>query len=404
MPEGMNPTTQPLACCSLSAPARVLLVDDDELVLKALRREIRRLGYQVDIAATAHAALERVSVEPFDLVVTDINLGSEESGISLMQSISARGLDVPIILLTGMPEVETAMRAIELGAKRYLSKPVHGNALREAVVRAVEEARLERKRKSGSYTIRPDELHFARAMGKLRMAYQPIVSYRHQRVFAYEALVRCSEPGLERPPEILHCAESLGRLHALGRRIRALVASAIEQLPKHQRMFVNLHTADLSDPDLYDPHSPLSAHAERTVLEITERACLDEVSDLPGRLERLRRLGYVLAVDDMGAGYSGLTSFVKLRPEIVKIDMSLVGGIHKDATLKRVVGSLLDLCLSAGALTVVEGVECGADAETLRRMGAEFMQGYAFARPEYRFADVSRETFEALAGTEKHRS
>ena len=83
----------------------------------------------------------------------------------------------------------------------------------------------------------------------------------------------------------------------------------------------------IDDHELFSPAAPLSRIASRVVLEITERASLDELGDVAPRLAQLRGLGFRIAIDDLGAGYAGLTSFAQLEPEVVKVDMSLVRGI-----------------------------------------------------------------------------
>ena len=92
-------------------------------------------------------------------------------------------------------------------------------------------------------------------------------------------------------------------------------------------------------------------------------------------------MGYRLAIDDLGAGYSGLTSFVRINPEFVKIDMNLVRDIHVDSTKARLVRSLIDLCKGMGISAVMEGVETMAEWECLLNMGADLLQGFAISRP-----------------------
>ena len=103
------------------------------------------------------------------------------------------------------------------------------------------------------------------------------------------------------------------------------------------------------------------------VLEVTERESLDNSPALVARLERLRELGFRIAVDDIGAGYSGLTSFTDLMPEIVKIDMSLVRSIHTSTVKQRTVGALCRLCHEMGTLVVGEGVETTDEQAVSRR-------------------------------------
>src|SRR6185436_13158515 len=144
---------------------------------------------------------------------------------------------------------------------------------------------------------------------------------RTQTVFGYEALLRTNEPSLPHPGAVLDAATRLGRLEELGRIIRNRAAGPMLANPTDTaRLFVNLHVTDLLDPLLSSPNSPLAAISTRVVLEITERSSLDEVRDVRARVAALREMGYSIAVDDLGAGYAGLTSFTLLEPEIVKLD------------------------------------------------------------------------------------
>ena len=106
-------------------------------------------------------------------------------------------------------------------------------------------------------------------------------------------------------------------------------------------------------------------------------------------MSRLRALGYTLAIDDLGAGYAGLTSLTKLEPEVVKLDMSLVRGVDQSMRKQHLVASMARVCLDLGMLVVTEGVETVAERDTLTRLGCDVLQGYLFGRPERSFASVS---------------
>jgi EAL domain-containing protein (putative c-di-GMP-specific phosphodiesterase class I) len=121
--------------------------------------------------------------------------------------------------------------------------------------------------------------------------------------------------------------------------------------------------------------------APRIVLEITERASLDKVSEVQTRVARLRDLGFRVAVDDLGAGYAGLSSFVQLQPEFVKFDMTLVRGIDRDPVKRKLVQSMTALCEDMNLRVVAEGVETAEERDSLVDLGCEFLQGYRFARP-----------------------
>ena len=150
-------------------------------------------------------------------------------------------------------------------------------------------------------------------------------------------------------------------------------------------LFVNLHPSELLDPELNGSGSPLLALAPRVVLEITERAPLSSLEEVRERCFELRRLGFRIAVDDLGAGYAGTTSFAVLDPDIVKVDMNLVRGIESSTVKRRLVSSVISLCREMEMLLVAEGVETPAERDVLSGMGCDLFQGFLFARPASSF-------------------
>jgi EAL domain-containing protein (putative c-di-GMP-specific phosphodiesterase class I) len=152
---------------------------------------------------------------------------------------------------------------------------------------------------------------------------------------------------------------------------------------------VNVHPEDLGDIDLVSPGAPLSAIATRVVLEITERSSLDPIEGIHGRVAKLRELGYRIAVDDLGAGYAGLSCFTLLGPDVVKLDMSLIRDIDRSSRKRSVVRSMIDLSSrELGMFVICEGVETVDERDTLARLGADLFQGYLFARPNREFVEA----------------
>jgi EAL domain-containing protein (putative c-di-GMP-specific phosphodiesterase class I) len=364
---------------------RILLADDDAAVARSLTRVLEKADYTVATAADGRIAADILKGETFDLVLSDISMPS------------LNGLDIPGILMTGSPDVRTAIKALEHGALRYLTKPIDNAAVLTEVAYAVRMCRLARlKREALLHLGDLDKFvgdragldsRFRRALGLVNMVYQPIVSWATHEVFAHEALVRSAEPTLAHPGALFDAAERTGRLHDLGRAIRTAVANRTSD--SAGLMFVNLHPLDLEDEELSSPTSALSRVAHRVVLEITERASLDGVRDVGARIAALRKLGFKIALDDLGAGYAGLTSFTQLRPDFVKLDMSLVRGIDEDLTKQRVVGTMTTLCRELGMLVVAEGIETAAERDAVLRLGCDLLQGYLFARPGPAFPAVA---------------
>jgi EAL domain-containing protein (putative c-di-GMP-specific phosphodiesterase class I) len=369
--------------------ADVLLVDDDKLVLRALERSLRAGGYTVYAVDDSQTAIREAMSNAYDVIVSDINMPGL-SGIELVDVLRSYGSEIPVILVTGNPTIDTAQYAVELGVLQYITKPVTRDVLTRAVQRGMLEARKRRKARARDTVKDPAErAAFDRALSKLWMAYQPIVSLKAHGPIAYEALVRSHEPGFGNPGPLLEYAERTGRLPELGRTIRDLCADAAAKLPRELSLFVNLHTHDLTDPSLYSPSSPLASYASRVVLEITERGALDEISDVGERIRRLRGLGYRVAIDDLGAGYAGLTSIAVLEPDYVKLDMSLTRDLAASPVKKRLVSSMVDACRDCGMRLVAEGVETSAELFVLRELGCDLLQGYHFARPSPEFVKVA---------------
>jgi EAL domain-containing protein (putative c-di-GMP-specific phosphodiesterase class I) len=200
-------------------------------------------------------------------------------------------------------------------------------------------------------------------------------------VFAWEALLRTREPTVAGPLAFIEMAERLSRVRELGRTIRGRVAKAAKQ-SRGVMFFLNLHHDDLLDEALYDPVSPLTALAPEVVLEITERCPVESVPDIRGRVARLRALGFRLAVDDLGSGYAGLTSFASLQPDFVKLDRGLIQGLDSEPVKRKLVGSIAAVSRDLGIAVVAEGVETPGEREAAASLGCELMQGYLFRRPE----------------------
>ncbi|HTA21262.1 MAG TPA: EAL domain-containing protein [Polyangia bacterium] len=381
------------------APTRgqVLVVDDDVPTARGFGRILTSAGFAVTLAHDGVEAAALASKRSFDTILSDIAMPGM-NGIELMRAVREHDLDVPFVLMTGGPAVESAVRAVEFGALRYLIKPVAADDLEEVVTRAVRLHQMARIKREALEMFRLDgktigdraglEARFASALDTLWIAYQPIVSWSKRSTFAHEALVRNEEPTLRSPPDLFEAAERLGRLEELGRTVRDRVAQTLDANPVDGLLFINLHAMELADDRLVASEAPLSRHAGRVVLEVTERAPLEQIRDATSRVAQLRALGYRIAVDDLGAGYAGLTSFAHLEPDVVKVDMSLIRGIDRSPMKQKLLGSIVGLCRDLGIEIIAEGVETPDERDALVRVGGDLCQGYLFARPEKPWAAI----------------
>jgi EAL domain-containing protein (putative c-di-GMP-specific phosphodiesterase class I) len=353
-------------------------------------RILKRAGFAVVDVDSGFRAISALESQPFDVVVSDVEM-PDGGGLDLLRAVRRIDLDVPVILMSGTPSIAAAATAVEYGAFRYLTKPLDNTNFVKTVEHAARAHALARLRReaynvSGSHAGAVDraglEVRFDQALDGIWMAFQPIVNASNGALFGVEALLRSSEPSFPNPGALLDAATELGQLPLLGRKVRALSSAAITSRNDEVALFVNLHPEDLQDVDLVDVSSPLSMIAKRVILEVTERASLESSPKLSERIARLRQMGFRLAVDDIGAGYSGLTSFTELTPEVVKIDMSLVRDVHKSALKQRTIGALCRLCREVGTLVVGEGVETLEERDALVALGCDLLQGYLIARPK----------------------
>lgn len=368
----------------------VLVVDDDDLVRGAYARVLQGSGFHVHLVASGQDALAVLGSVELDAVLSDISMPGMD-GVQLLRQVRQRAPDLPVLLVTGLPSLETATEAIDYGVMKYLTKPVAPDKLVDAVERACRLSRLGRAKREalrelgsviGEGSDRAGlEASFERALASLWVALQPIVSATDHQVFGYEALLRTEEPTLPHPGAVLDAASRLGQLPRLGRLVRARAVEAFAVAEPTWLLFLNLHPQDLLDESLLDLGEPMTSLAERIVFELTERVSLDQVPGARERLARLRSFGYRIAVDDLGAGYAGLASFVQMDPEFVKLDLSLVRDVHQSGIKRRLVRSLTAVCQDMGLGVIAEGVESPEERDVLVGLGVDLLQGYHFAPP-----------------------
>jgi len=332
--------------------------------------------------------MKAIEAGTFDVIVSDIRMPNMD-GLALLRAIRSLDLDMPVVFLTGSPAIETAVEALERGAFRYLMKPIDSAELIRVIAQADQLHRFAAVRREAATETSGGligdlaglDARFASAVEKMWIAMQPVVSWSTRSVRAFESLLRTDEPALRNPVDFIDAAERLGRTAELGRIIRRHIAEQIPAAPPEATIFVNLHPTDLVEDELCSDNGALSPFASRVVLEVTERAALERVKGLTAGIARLRGLGYRLALDDLGAGYAGLSSFALLEPEVVKIDMSLVRGIHLSPIKQKLFRSFARLCSEGGTQLIAEGVETAEERDCLTSLGGDLYQGYLFARP-----------------------
>jgi EAL domain-containing protein (putative c-di-GMP-specific phosphodiesterase class I) len=256
------------------------------------------------------------------------------------------------------------------------------------IERAIEEALAQ-----AAHLRRADELGVLERLQdvllreRVRTDYQAIFRMQEATIMAFEALSRGPKgSGLESAKELFKAAEENGLKVELDRlcRKRALLSSG--RVPSNAKIFVNTLPTTLRDPQFRD--KPLiefldraQVKPERIVIEINEKDAIENFDMFLDTMGYFTSLGMSFAVDDVGAGYSGLDMIAKLKPSYLKIDMGLVRDVHASEFNRRMVKDLISLGHGIGAEVVAEGIEREEEAQVLRGIGVDYGQGYHLARP-----------------------
>lgn len=335
----------------------------------------------VESAGDLATARARLAVRAHDVVLTDLQL-PDGTGIELAREVRAQRANVAVVILTGAPDLDSAIEAVRLGAVRYLRKPVSAGELRQVVGEALARSVAARPIPApASWTGASPEAgaaQFERALGGVHVAWQPIVDLATGYAVAFEALVRCEDAALP-PLKLFALASRLRRREELTLRIRNAVVSGLSTTRSH--VFLNVRADELRESVLLAEDGPLEPHARRITLELNERSALEELVELRGPVADLRRRGFRIALDDLGAGSAGVGTFVHVTPDIAKIDRSMVTALDQEPLKRHIFGATVRVCGELGIPVVAEGIETHAELALVREAGCPFGQGYLLGRP-----------------------
>ena len=209
--------------------------------------------------------------------------------------------------------------------------------------------------------------------------YQPIWNLLDGRPIGFEALARFTAEPVRSPDQWFAEAASVGLGPDLELAAIETALAGLPSLPAPHYLALNASPATVGDPRLAQllVEMPL----ERLVLEITEHDAIADVEAINAALAPLRARKLRLAVDDAGAGYSGLQQILSLKPDLIKLDRTLIQDIHRDPAKRSLAVALASFARATDSHLIAEGVETEAELEMLRAAGIENIQGYLLGRP-----------------------
>jgi len=219
-------------------------------------------------------------------------------------------------------------------------------------------------------------------------AYQAIVRMPDRSAMAYEALSRGAKgSGLETAGALFGAAETHGYMVELDRMCRSRALLSSSRVPPTARIFVNTLPTTIRDPlfrgkPLIDFLHKANVAPNRIVIEITEKLVIENYNLFQETMAYFTDLGMNFAVDDVGAGYSGLEAIARLKPAFLKIDMALVRDVHVSMVNREMCKAIISLGHGTGAAVIAEGIQTEEEFAALLEMDVDYGQGFLLARPE----------------------
>jgi len=255
------------------------------------------------------------------------------------------------------------------------------------VYASLDEARglLERRDRRQSRGLEDELLRIIRDSA-LETWFQPVIDLRTREVMGHEALARGPKDGpFESPGAMFAASDRLGVAADLDRACQDSALLACAGSPTGP-LFLNAlplsfepreGEAERGDPQLLR----LAADPHEVILEFPARAADRDPDGFVDTLNRVKSLGFRIAVDDLGTGYSSQEVLERLDPDYLKLDLSLVRGIDRNLIKQEILASLIRIANRMGASVIAEGIETEDEASVLLRAGAQYGQGYLFASP-----------------------
>ncbi|TNC74632.1 EAL domain-containing protein [Rubellimicrobium roseum] len=217
----------------------------------------------------------------------------------------------------------------------------------------------------------------------ITMAFQPILDLDRGHVFAHEALVRGTD-GEGAGAVLARVTDDTRFAFDQLCRVRAVELAAALSLPG--AVSINFMPNAVYEPAHCLGTTLAAARStgmalDRIILEVTEGERVADAGHLRRILDTYKRSGLVTAIDDFGAGYSGLNLLAEYQPDIIKLDMNLTRGIDGHRARQAIVAAIVQVCRALSITPIAEGVETAEEMRTLREIGIPLQQGYLFARP-----------------------
>ncbi len=378
---------------------RALVADDDPVSRGIVAEQLLGLGVQhVRSASSGRAALEQLREDTrINLLVTDLKM-PDLDGIALLRDLETLPRCVNVIIMSALGDkilraAETIGVGHNLRVLGTFSKPVRRSKLSDMLAKAITapaQTTATAQNLSFNPAVQSHDILDALQNGGHKIVVQPEIAASTGRFQALEVLSRWTHPALKlhSPGEVITAAEKAGLMHELLQSTLRQCGQASQHWQSHgldPTISINLSNQNLANTDLpYYLVESCARHgltSRNVIFEITETAVPASAKTNLAVAFRLGLNGFKLAIDDFGTGHSNLTQLQDMQFQQLKIDKSFVDGLEHSQEARIIVESSLQLAKKLGMKTVAEGVESAGQADILRTMGCDLIQGYLFARP-----------------------
>lgn len=372
----------------------VLIVDDNEANVAFLRQLLEQQGLnRVYTETDSRRVAAQLAEHRPDLVLLDLRMPHID-GFEVLAQIQrfAAGTYLPVMVLTADSTTTARDCALAQGAQDFLTKPLDAS---EATLRIANLLRTCQLYATLRHSAAPAPGHPPGGEGQpteilesiedvlrnktIMPVFQPVVDLLTLDVVGHEALSRFPNPSLGSPDKWFNAAFTVGRGVDLEWLAATSMLSYFDTAPPDTFLAINMSPATILhivDNDL----CPLDL-CPRIVIEITEYVPVEDYTALHRALGTMRLNGARLSADDLGSGYAGFRHLIRLKPDIIKLDISLVAGIDRHREQQALTRALLTFARDVGAQVIAEGVEESEELSALRDLGVPLGQGYLFGRP-----------------------
>jgi EAL domain-containing protein (putative c-di-GMP-specific phosphodiesterase class I)/CheY-like chemotaxis protein len=363
----------------------ILMIDDEVDFLSTTQFLLESAHFKVITASSPEEGLKKALLNP-DLILLDINMPGMD-GLTVCKHLKEDKATshIPIIMLTLNSTTIEKVTAFDYGVVDYVGKQF---PFEEMLVR-IRAALRDRSHKDSeeSAELKNKKISDLRELIEkrdLQIMFQPIVFLKTGLPIGYEALSRGPKGTcFESPADLFEFAAEANLFGELDALSRSLSIKKANFLKRGELLFLNADPSITNTSDFRQLEFIKGSNITpgQICIEITERTFVKHFPILSRNLKEMRSRGVSVAIDDVGEGYSSLNAIAELKPEFIKIDISIIRNMGKDSVKQNLVRLVADLAKNINSRLIGEGVETKEECDTLLSLGVEYGQGYFFMKP-----------------------